>query len=118
MDEYLEGDGGHRADAANLLEGELAGEYNLAEAGLLEELHLGGRTVVHLGTGVEGDGGQVKLGEAQVLDDEGVCSGVVELPGEAARILQLRVGEDGIQGDIDARAEAVGVVAEGTDVVE
>ena len=87
MDETLQLDGGSgRADGADLVEGELAGEDGAAETDLLQEGDLGGRVVVHLGAGDERQRGQVAFEEAGVLDDEAVGADLVELPGEALRL--------------------------------
>ena len=59
---------------------------------------------------------QVELQQPHVLDDEGVGTGFVQLPGQLARGLQLVVAQDGVERDEDARVEAVRVAAQALDV--
>jgi hypothetical protein len=72
------------------------------EAHVLQEARLLGRADVGLGAGVQLDRRQVQLQQAHVLHDQRVGAGVVELPGQLARALQLVVAQDGVERDEDA----------------
>jgi hypothetical protein len=60
---------------------------------------------------------QVDFQQAHVLDDERVHTGVIELPGQLARGLQLVVAQDGVQRDKDAALEPVRVFDQPGDVL-
>ena len=95
---------------------QLAGQDDLGEAHLGQEAGLLRGADVALGGGVQVDGREVQLQQPQVLDDEGVHAGVVEVLDQAAGGLQLVVVEDGVEGDVDAGVEAVGVLHQAGDL--
>ena len=118
VDEVLDqGVGGHGgAHGRDLRDGQLPGQDDLGEAHLGQEPRLLRGADVALGGGVQVDGREVQLQEPQVLDDEGVHAGVVEVLDQAAGGLQLVVVEDGVEGDVDAGVEAVGVLHQAGDL--
>ena len=119
VDEALQLDrGSGLADGPDLVEAELAGEDGAAETDLLQEGHLGGGVVVHLGAGDERQRRQVAFEQAGVLDDQAVGPDLVELPGQPLRLRELAVGENRVDGDVDASPVLVGVRHERGDVVE
>ena len=80
----------------DLGEAQLPGQHDLGETDLCKETGLLRGADVALGGGVQVKGRQVQLQEPQVLDDEGVHAGVIQLADQAAGGLQLVVVEDGV----------------------
>jgi len=95
-----------RMHGGDFLEAEFARQHDLREARVGEEARLGRRADVALRRGVQVNGWQVEFQQAHVLHDQRVHAGVPAVPREAARRLQFGVGEDGVEGDVDARVEA------------
>ena len=106
------------ADGNDLLQVQLAGQHHLREADVLQKARLLGRADVGLGAGVQLHGRQVQLQQAHVLHDQGIDTGVVQLPGLPAGALQLVVTQDGVHRDEDARIEAVGMLHQPRDVFD
>ena len=102
------------ASSASLIQ--LARQHDLRQAGVLQKARLFRRADVGLRAGVQLHGRQVELQQAHVLDDERVGAGLVQLPGELARRLQLVVAQDGVEGDEDACVKAVRVARQPLDV--
>ncbi len=82
----------------------------MQEAGFL------GRADVGLGGGVQLDRWHVDLQQAHVLNDQRVHAGVVQLPGQFARGLQLVVAQDRVHGHEDAAVEAVRVLRQASNL--
>ena len=61
------------------------------ETNVLEEFYSSGIDVVGLGAGMKFDGREVEFEEAEVLDDEGVDTNVVELMNHLLGLLKLVV---------------------------
>ncbi|MNO57768.1 hypothetical protein D3C76_483110 [compost metagenome] len=95
-------------DGADFLEVQLTGQHQLRETGLVEELGPGQGADVGLGAGMQFDRRNIQLHHAQVLDDQRVDAGIVELVDQFAGRLQLIVVQDGVDG-----GEHPGVVAPG-----
>ncbi|MNK90154.1 hypothetical protein D3C87_1101960 [compost metagenome] len=108
MDKELDGRVGFVGDGADLLEIQLAGQHQLRETGLIEELRPLQGADVGLGTGVQFDRRNVQLHHPQVLDDQRIDASVVQLVDQLAGRLQFVVVQDGIDG-----GEHPGVVATG-----
>ena len=97
VDEGFEFDVGYGvANGLYLVEREFACKDDACEAEVAESGYLFGCAVVALGGGVEAERGEVLFEQAEVLDDEGVCSGVVEVPCEGDGLWEFVVGEDGV----------------------
>ena len=62
--------------------------------------------------------GQGEAGDAHVLHDEGVRAYAVQVVDEAFGLGQFAVGQDGVEGHVDARVVKVGMVHEPPDVVQ
>ena len=82
-------------------------DHDPREADVLQEARLLRGADVGLGAGMQLDRRQVELQQPHVLDDQHVGAGVVDIPGHAARRLQLVVAQDGVVRDEDAGAETV-----------
>ncbi len=108
VDEELDGGVGLGGDGANLLQVQLTSQHQLGETGLVEEFCPLQGANVGLGTGMQLDRRDVQLHHAQVLDDQGVDTGVVQLMNQLARRFQLVVVEDGVDGGEDACMVATG----------
>ena len=84
-------------DVAYLVEREFASQHNLFEALFAEPRHLLCGTVVHLCACMEGNGRQKPLSispegegtQGHILNDEGICSSVIEVPCYEACLLQF-----------------------------
>ncbi|MNI28217.1 hypothetical protein D3C73_819850 [compost metagenome] len=98
MNEELDGRVGFVGNRANFLEVQLTGQHQLRETGLIEELGPLEGANVGLGAGVQLDGRNIQLHHAQVLDDQRIDPGIVQLVDQLARRLQLVVVQDGIDG--------------------
>jgi len=98
--------------AARMLQIQLARQHDLRQAYVLQKAGLFRRADVRLRAGVQLQRRQVQLQQAHVLDDERIRPGLVHLPGHLARVLQLVVAQDGVQGNEDAAVEPVGVADE------
>ena len=96
-------------DVCNLLKTQLAGKHRLPEAQLLQQLHLFRCAVVHLCGGMQGNRGEVHAQQGCVLHDEGIHADAVERPDEPFGFAQFVVVEDGVDGDVDADVERVGI---------
>ena len=112
VDEDLNLDGAVAADEGDVLPAELPGKHHSAHAhggGLLHALervdaHLGGGVDRHLGGHLPQEGH-----DAQVLDDEGVHPGADGGGDGPAHLLQLPVGNQGVEGQVDADAPDMAV---------
>ncbi|MNF96199.1 hypothetical protein D3C84_789810 [compost metagenome] len=108
MDEEFDGRIGLVGDGANLLQIQLAGQYQLGEARLVKKLRPCQGADVGLGAGVQLDRRNIQLHHAKVLDDQRIDAGIVELMDQLAGWLQLIVMQDRVD-----RREHPGVVAPG-----
>ncbi|MNZ39189.1 hypothetical protein D3C78_566780 [compost metagenome] len=108
VDEELDGRIGGVGDGADFLQVQLAGQHQLRETGLIEELCPLQGADVRLGTGVQFDRRNVQFHHTQVLDDQRIDAGVVQLVDQLAGRLQFVVVQDGIDG-----GEHPGVVTTG-----
>ncbi|MNR27665.1 hypothetical protein D3C85_1449460 [compost metagenome] len=79
MNEELDRRVGLVGDGADFLEVQLTGQHQLRETGLVEELGPGQGADVGLGAGMQFDRRNIQLHHAQVLDDQRVDAGIVEL---------------------------------------
>ena len=102
----------------DLLDGELASEDDLAETDILPEQHLFWRAIVALSTGMQFDWRHIGIEESHILNDEGVDSGVIEIPSELACRLDLGIGEKSVHGDVDAGTINMSQTDDITDVVD
>ncbi|CEL29012.1 hypothetical protein SRM1_02360 [Pseudomonas fluorescens] len=103
VNEELDGGVGFIGDRADFLQIEFASQHQLREAGLIEELRPFKRTNVGLGRGVQLDRRNVQLHHAQILDDQCIDTGVVQLMDQLARRLQFVVVQDRVDGGENAR---------------
>ncbi|MNP31768.1 hypothetical protein D3C76_1249080 [compost metagenome] len=108
VDEELDRSLGFVGNGADFLQVQLAGQYQLRKTGLVEELRPLQGADVGLGAGVQLDRRDVQFHHAQVLDDQRIDAGVVQLMDQLACRLQLIVVQDRID-----RGEHPGVVAMG-----
>lgn len=108
MDEELDRRVSLVGNRADLLQVQLARQHQLGETCLVEELRPGQGADVGLGAGVQLDRRDIQLHHPQVLDDQRVDAGVVELMDQLAGRLQLVVVQDGVDG-----GEHPGMVAPG-----
>jgi len=118
VDKGFELDGGVAAEVLHLLERGFAGQDDATEANAFEELDALEGEIVGLGAGVEFDGREVALQQAEVLDDGGIDSGFVELMEEAHGIVYLIVEQECVDGGEDACMVDVGVAGQTLDVGE
>ena len=112
----LELDGCVAADLLHLLEGGLAGQNNATETYALKELDAGQVGVVGLGTGVQLDGRQVALKQAEVLNNGGIDTCFIELMEHAHSIVHLVVEEEGVDGGEDPGVIDMGIAGQLLDV--
>ncbi|MOA02785.1 hypothetical protein D3C78_1222550 [compost metagenome] len=108
MDEELDGRIGGVGDGADFLQVQLAGQHQLRETGLIEELRPTQGADVGLGAGVQFDGRDIQFEDAHVLDDQRIHAGVVQLVDQLARRLQLVVMQDGVDSGEHPRMVAMG----------
>ncbi|MND98351.1 hypothetical protein D3C80_906990 [compost metagenome] len=99
---------GFVGDGADFLEVQFAGQNQLRETGLIEELCPSQGADVGLGTGMQLDRRDIQLHHPQVLDDQRVNTSIVQLMDQLARGLQLIIVEDGVDGGEDPRMVAPG----------
>jgi len=118
VDEEFQGGVGTGGDPADLLQAQLARQDDLREADVAQETCLLQGADVGLGAGMQLDGWQVELQQAHVLHDQGIGARVVELPGQASRLLQFIVAQDGVEGDEDLGEIAVGMRGQACDVAD
>ena len=67
---------------------------------------------------MERDGGEIHAQQGGVLHDEGIDTEAVEVPDETFGGGELVVVEDGVDSDVDADTEGVGIFHQVADVVE
>ena len=108
VDEELDGRLGFVGDGADFLQIQLAGQHQLRETGLVEELGPGQGADVGLGAGMQLNRRNIQLHHPHVLHDQRIDPGVVQLVDQLARRLQLVVMQDGVDGGEDARVIAAG----------
>ena len=110
MHESLKGHLGHSLmDAANLGQGEFAGQHHLTEAQVAQPPHLIDSAVVHLRTGMEGHR-KVHLQQCHILHDEGIHPHTAQFLSQLAHLIEFVVKEDGVERDIDLHAIDMGKV--------
>ncbi|KPW91180.1 Uncharacterized protein ALO75_00978 [Pseudomonas syringae pv. coryli] len=107
VDEEFDGRVGLVGDCADFLQIQFAGQHQLRETGLIEKLGPAQGANIGLRTGVQFDGRNVHFHHPEVLHDQRVHAGVVELVNQLARRLQFVVMEDGVDGGEDPRVIAV-----------
>ena len=103
---------------AYLVERKLPRQHYLREAGAGEHSHLGRSAGVGLSAGVQLDGRYIHRREGHVLHDERVDTDFVQLGHESARLVELAVVYDGIEGDVDLYAVGAGIFHHPAEVVE
>ena len=103
---------------AYVLQRQLTRQHYLTETDISQETDFLRRTVVHLRTGVQGDGRQIKLQQPHVLHDERIHTGPVKLPNHGLRVSQLLITQDGVHGDINAHAVEMGIVNKPCNVIQ
>ncbi|MNS43764.1 hypothetical protein D3C72_761840 [compost metagenome] len=118
VDEELDGGVGFGGDGADLLQVQLTRQHQLGEAGLVEEPGPFQGADVGLGAGVQLDRRDVQLHHPQVLHDQRVDTGVVQLVDQLARGLQLVVVEDGVDGGEHACMVAMGELDQFGDIAD
>lgn len=67
---------------------------------------------------MERDGRQIQRQQPHVLDDERICSSFIDLVGQPPRQLQLVIVQQGVEGDKDLGAEAMGVARQRFDIFD
>jgi hypothetical protein len=107
----------HVADRADLRQREFAGQYDLAQACILQELGFFGGADVGLGAGMQLDRRHVDLEQPHVLNDQGIHACVIKLPSQFAGTFELVITQDGVERDKDAAVESVGVLHQLGDVL-
>ena len=110
----LDGNGHGRTDGAQLTQGEFTRNHDLRIARSLQELGFFGRARVHLCGGVKRNWGEIHFEQSQILRDEGIDTGFVELTDHHFGFAQFIVVENGVERDVDARAIQVGKIANAT----
>ena len=100
----------HIADGADLRQRQFAGQHDLAQTRVLQELGFLRRADVGLRAGVELDRWHVDFEQPHVLDDQRVHPRVVQLPSELACPFEFVVAQDGVERDKDAAVKAVRVL--------
>ncbi len=108
MDEEFQGRIHFVVDRADFLQVQLAGEDQLRETGLVEELGPFQRADIGLGAGMDLDGRNIQLHDAHVLHDQRVNADLVQLLDQRARCFQFVVVQDGVQRDEHPRVEQMG----------
>jgi len=112
IDEGLQFDIGGLVDGLDVIEAQLPGEDGPAKARTGEEGHPLRAVAGRLGAGVQGQGRQVQLQVGHVLDDEGVHSRLVQVPGLASGVFEFRIEEQGVEGGKDLRPPQAGLGGE------
>ncbi|MNK66412.1 hypothetical protein D3C87_857300 [compost metagenome] len=108
MDEEFDGGVGFVGDRTDFLQVQLAGQYQLRETGLIEELRPLQGADVGLGRGVQLDRRNVQLHHAQILNDQRIDASVVQLMDQLAGRLQFVVVQDGVDGGENSRVILAG----------
>ena len=109
---------GGGVDVADLIDGQFAREHQLREAGVAEEFRLLFRADVALGAGVQLNRRQVHFHQAQVLHDQRIDAGLVQLPDLLARTFQFRVVQDGVERNENARMVAMRELHQRRDILD
>jgi len=118
VNEELQRRRGASGDFADLIERQLARQHDLRKADVAEELGLLHAADVGLRARVQLDRRQIELQQAHVLHDQRIRAGLVQLPGQAPRALQLVVVENGVERGEHAGVEAVRVSRQPGDVAD
>ena len=108
----LDGHFHRRGHIADLLERHFARHHDLPEPRRFQPLRLFRRAVVHLRGGVQRNGRQVQLQQCQILHNERVHPGAVELPHQTLRLGQFLVPQDGVERHVHTGVEQMGVLAQ------
>jgi hypothetical protein len=108
----------HLVNVANLGQRELTGQHHLRKTHILQELGFGRVADVGLGAGMQLNGGQIQFQQAHVLHDQDIGAGVVDIPCQLARRLELVIAQDGVERDEDAAVETVGLPTQALDVAQ
>ena len=117
VDEELQLHIGGRTDLADLCKGQLARQHHLGEAHILQKLHLLRGAVISLGTGMQRNGGQIERQQPHVLHDQRIGPRFVDLVGQPPGLLQLVIVQQGVEGNEDLGAEAVGMARQRFDIL-
>ena len=119
MDEDLQLDVGHLAMyLGNLVDRQFTGQHHPPETYGAQPTDLPHRAVVGLRGGMKGYGRQRHLENAHVLDKDGVDANLCKLTDKLLRGLQLVVIKDGVNRNVDAGLELVGIAAEALNVLD
>ncbi len=118
VNEKLDGRVGFVGDLADFLQVQLTCQYQLRETGLIEKLRSAQRADVGLGAGMQLDGRNVHVQNAEVLHDQCVHARVVELVNQLAGRFQLIVMQDGVDRGEDARVVAMGELDQFGDIAD
>ena len=118
MDEELQLTADGRADGPDLFERQLPLQHQARKAQGFQFPRPFGRPDGRLRRGVQLHGRQRHLEQAQILDDEHVDAGFIELLHQCQRLRTLLVRKQRVDGGVDFGAVAVGVAAKAVDVFD
>ena len=118
VDEGLQLQAGLRADLSDLRQGQLARQDGALEADLFQEGHPFRGVVVHLRAGKQRQGRQLRFQQPDILDDQGVHPGLVQLVSQRSRLRQFFIIQQGVERGIHPGAVAVGVLCQRFDVLQ
>ena len=111
---------GHlRVYLGNLVNREFAGQNHPLEPQSADPAHLVGRAVVGLCAGMNGEPCLTgHLHHGHILHQHGIDLGISQLAEQMARVVQLFVVDNGVDGDIDLGTIDMGIVGQSLDVVD
>lgn len=119
MHEDLEGHVGHGGmNGCYFIDRELTGKYYTTKACLLKGEHPLGSTVIGLCGCMESYGGEIHAKNLHVLHEDGIDTGLIELPDETFGLGEFVGMQEGVDCDKDFHGIAVGIVAELTNVID
>ena len=118
VDEELQFAVDGRADGPDLFERQLPLQHQARKAQGFQFPRPFGRPDGRLRGGVQLHGRQRHLKQAQILDDEHIDAGLIQLLHQRLRLRTLLVREERVDGGVDFGAIAVGIAAKAVDVFD
>ena len=90
--------GTHRVYTTYLIDRQFAGQHHLSESGIRQKADLFYRAVIHLRTGMQRDGRQIKLSQTHILNNERIYSYPIQIPNHSFGFLQLVIAQYCVYG--------------------
>ena len=87
-----------RMHTTYLIDRQFAGQHHLSESGIRQKADLFYRAVIHLRTGMQRDGRQIKLSQTHILNNERIYSYPIQIPNHSFGFLQLVIAQYCVYG--------------------